>query len=117
MARETKKEARLRRAKRARLKIKELQGYRLSVHRSSQHLYAQVLDASGLVKASASTVEPAIRAMKSDNMILAAEVGKLIAERLKAQGMTKVSFDRSGFKYHGRVKAFAEAARANGLEF
>lgn len=115
-----KKTVRLRRARRARLKIRELGAYRLTVHRTPRHIYAQVLapDASKVV-ASASTVQKELRdALKSTgNAEAAAAVGKAIAEKAKAAGVTKVAFDRSGFKYHGRVKALADAARETGLEF
>lgn len=110
--------ARLRRAKRTRMKIRELGAIRLSVHRTPRHIYAQLTTAAGdKVLASASTVEADLRAEKGGNIAAAAKVGQLIAERAKAAGYTKVAFDRSGYKYHGRVKALAEAARENGLEF
>jgi large subunit ribosomal protein L18 len=93
---------------------------RLAVFRSPRHIYAQVIDdQSGRVLANASTLDPKIRgALKSSgNVEAATAVGKAIAESAKAAGVTKVAFDRSGFKYHGRVKALADAARENGLEF
>ena len=115
-----KKTARLRRATRARAKIKELGVYRLSVHRTPQHIYAQVFapDTAQVVVA-ASTVDKELRpSLKhGGNVDAAIAVGKLVAERAKAAGVTRVAFDRSGFKYHGRVKALADAARENGLEF
>lgn len=115
-----KKTARLRRAKRSRLKIRELKVERLVVNRTPRHIYAQVISSDGeKVLASASTVDKAVRGdVKSSGNVNAAEsVGALIAERAKDAGVTKVAFDRSGYKYHGRVKALAEAARANGLQF
>lgn len=113
-----KKTARLRRAKRARAKISELRVNRLCVYRSPRHIYAQVISPNGnQVLASASTVEKENRSGKTGNVDAAANVGKLIAERAKAAGIEKVAFDRSGYAYHGRVKALAEAAREGGLEF
>jgi large subunit ribosomal protein L18 len=117
---EDKNQARLRRAQQTRRKIAELRVVRLAVHRSNAHMYAQVIDASGAkVLASASTVEPALRkSVKSGgNIEAAAAVGKLIAEKAKALGIEAVAFDRGGYKYHGRVKALAEAAREHGLKF
>ena len=115
-----KKIARLRRARRARAKIKELGAHRLSIHRTPRHIYAQVIAPNGSeVLACASTVEGDLKkSVKSTgNVDAATAVGKAIAERAKSAGITKVAFDRSGFKYHGRVKALADAARENGLEF
>jgi large subunit ribosomal protein L18 len=115
-----KKEARLRRARQARAKIAELKAVRLSVHRTNLHIYAQVISACGSkVLASASTLEPEIRKTTANgaNVGAAQTVGKLIAERAKKAGIEQVAFDRSGFKYHGRVKALAEAAREGGLKF
>ncbi len=115
-----KKQTRLRRARRGRAKLRELGAYRLSVHRTPRHIYAQVLGPGGdKVIATASTLQGKLRSdLKSTgNIAAAAAVGKLIAERAKEAGITRVSFDRSGFKYHGRVKALAEAARESGLEF
>lgn len=113
-----KTDSRLRRARRARAKISELGAARLSVHRTSQHIYAQVFSAAGdSVLASASTLDGSLRSGKTGNAEAAASVGKLIAERAKAAGIEKVAFDRSGFKYHGRVKALADAARESGLSF
>jgi len=114
------KTKRLRRARRTREQIKRTNMARLSVFRSPRHIYAQIIDdQAGRVLANASTVDPRIRtAVKSGGNIEAATiVGKAIAENAKAAGVTRVAFDRSGFKYHGRVKALAEAARENGLEF
>ncbi len=113
-----KKTSRLRRARRARFKMRELGAVRLCIHRSSSHIYAQLIAAQGdKVLASASTLDKAVEADKTGNAVAAAAVGKLIAERAKEAGVTKVAFDRSGFKYHGRVKALADAAREGGLEF
>ena len=115
-----KKQARLRRARKTRAKIAELKTVRLSVHRSNGHIYAQIIDGNGAkVLASASTVEPDVRkqAPSGGNVGAAMLVGKLIAERAKAVGIETVAFDRSGFMYHGRVKALAEAAREGGLKF
>ena len=113
-----KKTSRLRRARRARAKMRELGANRLSVHRTSQHIYAQILAPEGdKVLASASTLDKDLRSGKTGNADAAASVGKLIAERAKAAGISDVAFDRSGFKYHGRIKALAEAAREGGLQF
>ena len=113
-----KKETRLRRARKARLKMRELETVRLSVYRSSQHIYAQVISADGAkVLASASTLDKELRDGATGNVDAAKKVGLLVAERAKAAGITQVAFDRSGFKYHGRVKALADAAREGGLEF
>ncbi|WP_120997526.1 50S ribosomal protein L18 [Stutzerimonas urumqiensis] len=113
-----KKETRLRRARKARLKMRELEAVRLCVYRSSQHIYAQVIAADGgKVLASASTLDEALRGGGTSNVDAAKKVGQLVAERAKAAGVTQVAFDRSGFKYHGRVKALADAAREGGLEF
>ncbi|MFK7863052.1 MAG: 50S ribosomal protein L18 [Pseudohongiellaceae bacterium] len=113
-----KKKSRLRRAKRARAKISELRVNRLCVYRSPRHIYAQIISATGSeVLASASTVEKENRSSASGNINAAQSVGKLIAERAKAAGVEQVAFDRSGYAYHGRVKALAEAAREGGLKF
>jgi len=115
-----KRQARLRRARQTRLKIAELKALRLTVHRSNSHIYAQVIDASSdKVLASASTLEKEVRAAlaKGGNVQAAQAVGKRIAEKAKQLGIQAVAFDRSGFKYHGRVKAVAEAAREHGLKF
>ncbi|MGI9275281.1 MAG: 50S ribosomal protein L18 [Endozoicomonas sp.] len=113
-----KNSARLRRARRARMKMRELGANRLSVHRTPRHIYAQVTAPEGdKVLASASTVEKELRAEATGNVDAAKKVGALIAERAKAAGVAKVAFDRSGYKYHGRVKALADAAREAGLEF
>jgi large subunit ribosomal protein L18 len=115
-----KKQARLRRARQTRSKIDELQALRLSVHRSNLHIYAQIADTrAGKVLVSASTVEADVRkdAPNGGNAKAAAVVGKRIAEKAKAAGIDKVAFDRAGFKFHGRVKALADAAREHGLKF
>lgn len=112
--------ARKRRALRVRAKIRELGAHRLCIHRTPRHIYAQVIAPSAdRVIASASTVEKEVRdALKgTGNIAAAVRVGQLIAERAKANGVEAVAFDRSGFKYHGRVKALADAARENGLQF
>lgn len=115
-----KKASRLRRALRARSKIRELGAYRLCIHRTPCHIYAQVIAPNGSeVVAAASTLQADIKSgLKSTGNIEAAiAVGKAVAEKAKAAGITQVAFDRAGFKYHGRVKALADAARENGLEF
>jgi large subunit ribosomal protein L18 len=116
-----KKIARLRRATRARAKIRELGAYRLCVHRTPRHIYAQVIAPEGnRVVASASTLEQTLReaiAGSTGNITAAAAIGKAIAERALSAGVGSVAFDRSGFRYHGRVKALADAAREHGLKF
>ncbi len=113
-----KKESRLRRARRARAKIRELGVTRLAIHRTPRHIYAQLISGDGSqVLASASTLDKALRSGQTGNADAAKAVGALIAERDKAAGITQVAFDRSGFKYHGRIKALADAAREGGLEF
>ncbi|MCM8596413.1 50S ribosomal protein L18 [Accumulibacter sp.] len=115
-----KKEARVRRARKTRAKIAEMKCIRLSVHRSNCHIYAQVISPCGSkVLAAASSLEPDMRkALPSGGNVDAARaVGQLIAERAKKAGIEQVAFDRSGFQYHGRVKALAEAAREAGLKF
>ena len=115
----TKKDQRLRRAVKSRAKIRELKAVRLSVHRTPQHIYAQIFDANSKVLASASTVQKSVsEGLKgTGNIAAAAAVGKAIAEKAKSAGVTEVAFDRSGFKFHGRVKALADAAREHGLKF
>jgi large subunit ribosomal protein L18 len=110
---------RLRRAVKSRAKIRELRALRLSVHRTPQHIYAQIFDANSKVLAAASTLQKDVReGLKgTGNITAAAAVGKAIAEKAKAAGITEVAFDRSGFKFHGRIKALADAARENGLQF
>jgi large subunit ribosomal protein L18 len=112
--------ARLRRAKTTRSHIRDLGVARLSVLRSGQHIYAQVFTADGSkVLASASTVQTDVsEGLKSKkNMDAAAKVGRVIAEKAQAAGIQKVAFDRSGYRYHGRIKALADAAREAGLQF
>ena len=115
-----KKQRRLRRAKRARGRIALVGVHRLSVHRTPRHIYAQIISAGeGKVVASASTLMKDLRGelKATGNCDAAAAVGKLLAERAKAAGIERVAFDRSGFKYHGRVRALADAAREAGLQF
>ena len=115
-----KNNARLRRARSTRARIRELDVPRLSVLRTGQHLYAQVFTADGSkVLAAASTTQADVReGLKTFNNIeAAAKVGQAIAEKAKAAGIERVAFDRSGYRYHGRVKALAEAAREGGLQF
>jgi large subunit ribosomal protein L18 len=115
-----KKESRIRRAAKTRIRITRQNAVRLMVHRTNLHIYAQVIDATGgKVLASASTLEKDVRTAHPNGAKkeAAAEVGKRIAEKAKAAGVTEVAFDRAGFSYHGRVKALAEAAREGGLKF
>ncbi|VVC75175.1 50S ribosomal protein L18 [Aquicella siphonis] len=115
-----KKITRLRRAKRTRLKIRDLEVTRLTVHKTPRHMYAQVTSSDGAkTLVCASTLDKELRKkMKSTGNIEAAkEVGKLIAQRALEAGITEVAFDRAGFAYHGRIKALAEAAREVGLQF
>ena len=114
----TKNKARLRRARKSRVKLRTAGSVRLSVNRTPKHIYAQVISGdSKTVLAQASTLDKDLRASATGNVTAAAAVGKLVAERAKSAGVTSVAFDRSGFRYHGRVKALAEAAREGGLEF
>lgn len=113
-------DARQRRARKTRAKIAQLKATRLSVHRTNSHIYAQIIAVGGdKVLASASTLEAEVRAALKNggNVEAATLVGKRIAEKAKAAGVTQVAFDRSGYKYHGRIKALADAARENGLTF
>jgi large subunit ribosomal protein L18 len=116
-----KKLSRLRRGRQTRLKIAELRATRLTVTRSNSHIYATVIDETGSrVIATASTLEASVRASLSGNggnTGAATLVGKLIAEKALKAGVTNVAFDRAGYRYHGRVKALAEAAREAGLKF
>jgi large subunit ribosomal protein L18 len=112
--------SRLRRAKQTRHKIREIGAVRLTVHRTNGHIYAQITSAAGdKVLAAASTLEKEVRTqLKSGSNLKAAEfVGQRIAQKAKAKGIEKVAFDRAGYKYHGRIKALADAARAGGLKF
>ena len=109
--------SRLKRAKKTRIKITVQETPRLTVFRSSKHFYAQVFDSLGSkVIVSASTAEKNLD-VKSNNLDAAIAVGKKVAERALENGITKVVFDRSGYKYHGRIKALADSAREAGLEF
>lgn len=113
-----KNDARLRRARRGRKHIEKLETARLTVFRSPRHIYAQVISATGdTIEAAASTLDKSLRTGTTGNSDSAAKVGALIAERAKAAGIEKVAFDRSGYKYHGRIKALADAAREGGLQF
>ena len=112
--------SRLRRARKTRAKIAELKVTRLTVHRTNTHIYAQIIAETGdQVLASASTLEAEVRksVKNGGNVDAAAVIGKRIAEKAKAAGITTVAFDRSGYKYHGRIKALADAARESGLFF
>jgi large subunit ribosomal protein L18 len=112
--------SRLRRARQTRLKIREVGAVRLTVHRTNGHIYAQITSSSGdKVLATASSLEKDVRAqLKTGSNRKAAElIGQRIAQKAKEKGIESVAFDRSGYKYHGRVKALADAARAGGLKF
>ena len=116
----SKSDGRIRRTRKTRAKIRELGVHRLSVHRTPRHMYAQIIGPDGgTVIASASTNGKDLRgSLKgTGNVDAATQVGKMIAEKAKSAGVTRVAFDRSGFRYHGRVKALADAARESGLEF
>jgi len=113
-------QARLRRARKTRLKMREIEAVRLTVYRTNSHIYAQIIAPDGnQVLASASTLEKEVRGQLANggNVKAAEVVGQRIAEKAKRAGLESVSFDRSGYRYHGRVKALAEAARAGGLKF
>lgn len=115
-----KTESRLRRARQTRARIAQLKVTRLCVHRTNTHIYAQIIAETGdRVLASASSLEREMRQQfkNGGNIAAAAAIGKRIAEKARAVGITKVAFDRSGYKYHGRIKALADAARENGLTF
>ena len=115
-----KKQIRIRRATRTRMHIRELGVHRLAIHRTPQHIYAQVIapDAGHTLVSASTADKDLVKGLKSTSNIEAAKkVGATIAARAKEKGITKVAFDRSGFKYHGRVKALADAAREGGLEF
>jgi len=114
------KNNRIRRASRTRIKIAELGIVRLSVHRTNSHIYAQLIDdKNSKTLTSASTLEPAVResVSKGSDVSAASLIGKRIAEKAKKIGVEVIAFDRSGYQYHGRVKALADAARENGLKF
>jgi large subunit ribosomal protein L18 len=113
-------DSRIRRRNRTRKRIAQVQAVRLTVHRTPRHIYAQIIDPTGSkVLASASSLEAEMRSSlkHGGNVAAATAIGKRIAERARQAGVTKVAFDRAGFKYHGRIKALADAARENGLEF
>ena len=114
-----KQKSRARRSKKTRAKIQQLQTPRISIRRSSQHIYAQFIDVNGNVLAQASTIDPNLRSEITfgGNIDSAKKVGLLLAERIKKAGITKVAFDRSGYRFHGRVKALADGAREGGIEF
>ena len=115
-----KKTARLRRAKRTRIKLKELNQVRLCVHRTPKHMYAQIISGDGSqVLVQASTLEGTVKSecAYTGNVAAATAIGKAIAQRALEKGIEQIAFDRSGFKYHGRVKALADSARENGLKF
>jgi large subunit ribosomal protein L18 len=115
-----KNEARQRRARKTRARIAGQKAVRLAVHRTNSHIYAQVISAcGGKILASASTLDVDVRKVigNGGNAAAAAEVGKRVAEKAKAAGVSSVAFDRSGYKYHGRIQALADAAREHGLQF
>ena len=114
-----KAKARLRRARKTRLKINRLETVRLTVHRTPRHIYAQLIDPTGKTLAVVSTLTEVVRKEVSygGNVAAAKVVGRQIAEQAKSHGVKAVAFDRSGFKYHGRIKALADAARESGLNF
>jgi large subunit ribosomal protein L18 len=113
-----KNDSRLRRARKARARMRGLGVNRLSVHRTPRHIYAQIIAPAGdRVLASASTLDSELRGGKTGNIEAAAAVGKLVAQRAREAGIEAVPFDRAGYKYHGRVKALADAARESGLNF
>jgi len=115
-----KKQSRLRRARRTRAQVRLLGANRLCIHRTPRHIYAQVLATGGAeVLTSASTLDTEVKGQikAGGNVEAAIVVGRVLAERAKKAGVTRVAFDRSGFKYHGRIKALAEAAREHGMEF
>jgi large subunit ribosomal protein L18 len=114
------KQSRIRRARKTRAKIAAVKAIRLAVHRTNSHIYAQIISADGgKVLASASSKDKDLRGQCTNggNVAAASLVGKHLAEKAKGLGIQKVAFDRSGFRFHGRVKALAEAAREGGLEF
>ena len=113
-----KTQARLRRARKSRVRMRAAGDVRLTVNRTPRHIYAQIINGEGnRVLAHASTLDKDLRSGVTGNIEAAAAVGQLVAERAQAAGVTEVAFDRSGYKYHGRVKALADAARKGGLEF
>lgn len=116
-----KKESRLRRGRQTRLKIAVLKAIRLAVHRTNQHIYANIIGPDARILASSSTLQADVReeleGKNGGNVAAAQIVGRKVAEKALQAGITEVAFDRSGFRYHGRVKALAEAAREAGLKF
>lgn len=115
-----KRSARARRARKTRARIRELGKHRLTIHRSTQHIYAQVIDPTGSrVLAAANTLQKDVagKLKSTKDKEAASAVGRAIAEKARQAGITEVAFDRSGFRYHGRVKALADAARESGLQF
>ena len=114
-----KKNTRIRRSKKSRAKIRELKIDRLNIHRTSQHTYAQIISADNAVLVSVSTLQDEVKkkVKNTGNIEAATIVGNIVAEKAKEKGIESVAFDRSGFKYHGRVKALAEGARDSGLNF
>ena len=113
-----KRAARARRARRGRARLQGLDMHRLCVHRTPRHIYAQLISPdSSRVLACASTLDKSLRSGATGNRAAASAVGGLIAERAKSAGVERVAFERSGFRYHGRIKALADAARAGGLQF
>ena len=116
----TKKESRLRRSRKIRARIRLQEANRLCVHRTPRHIYAQVISPDGAtVITCASTLDKELKSQlkSTGNVEAAALIGRTVAERAKQAGITRVAFDRSGFRYHGRIKALADAARENGMEF
>lgn len=118
-----KKQSRLRRARQTRAKIEELRVSRLAVHRSNMHIYANIIDPDANILVSVSTLDAGLKLQLAEasvgggNVAAAAMVGKLVAEKALKAGITEVAFDRSGFRFHGRIKAVADAARNAGLKF
>jgi len=115
-----KQSTRVRRSKKSRIHMRVLGAHRLTVHRTPQHIYAQIIapDAASTLVAASTLEKEVVKGLKSTSNIEAAKkIGQTIAARAKDKGITKVAFDRSGFRYHGRVKALADAAREGGLEF
>ena len=116
----TKQATRTRRSKKSRLHMRTLGAHRLTVHRTPQHIYAQIIapDAAQTLVAASTLEKELAKGLKSTSNVEAAKkIGQTLAARAKEKGITKVAFDRSGFKYHGRVQALADAAREAGLEF
>ncbi len=114
-----KKNTRIRRSKKSRAKIRSLKVDRLNIHRTSQHTYAQIISSDNTVLVAVSTLQDEVKKQvkNTGNISAATVVGNLIAEKAKEKGISSVAFDRSGFKYHGRVKALADGARESGLNF